>query len=119
VPLIYIMANTVILDRPSEKTTEMAKHIASSTTDLTPLEQKVLKQIHAETPSEVKKPKHKKPKEPNPLSCKKTKRKSEPEKVKRVEVGEDKVKKRKKRKVKVSSHVKDIVNQKVNILLAT
>ena len=112
------MSNTIILDRPSDQTTEAAKQIANSTTDLTPLEQKVLKQIHAETPSEVKKPKHKKPKAPNPLSCKKSKRKSEPEKVNRIESGnQEKVTKKKKRRVKVSSHVKEMVNQKVNILM--
>ena len=119
VPIIYIMSNTIVLDKPSESTTQAATEIARSLTDLTPMEQKVLKQIQDENKPERQPKKHKKPKAPNPLSCKKSKKKeTSGTKVERIDTSLTSIKKRKKRRVKIASHVSDIVNQKVKILLA-
>lgn len=121
VPLVYIVSNTIVLDKPSDVTTEQAKINAAQTTDLTTNEQKVLKKIRAEE-REINpvQNKHKKPKAPNPLSCKKStkniKAKESLDKIEKVEAV-TKVKKRRKR-VKVASHASEIVKEKMAILLS-
>ena len=118
VPIIYINQQTIVLEKPTESTFEKAKEIASSTTELTPLEQSVLRQIKEETKKgNESKGSHKKPKAPNPLSCKKSAKKTETPKAEIERVEQPTLKRKKKRRLKVAKHASGAVNEKLKILL--
>merc|ERR1711935_1005044 len=107
-PVVYLNGNTILLDRPSDATTDQINANAAGKLGLSEKEQAVLDRIREEKRNaEAPKPKRKKPQNPNPLSCKKKKTNET--------AGEAKQRKRKKR-VKVATHARDSVAAKMKIL---
>merc|ERR1711892_1344597 len=117
-PVVYLNGNTILLDRPSDATTDQINANAAGKLGLSEKEQAVLDRIRDEKrAAEAPKPKRKKPQNPNPLSCKKKKTNdvAEVAKVGSESTGEPKQRKRKKR-VKVATHARDSVAAKMKIL---
>ncbi|CBY22882.1 unnamed protein product [Oikopleura dioica] len=122
-PLVYIVGNTIVLDKPSENTSKAAEADLRAATDLTTHEQKILKQIRMEE-KKIAPVLHKRKviKGPNPLSMKKKSTAKEAKTgAKPAEEGESSKngnKKSKKRRVKLSAHAKMAVLAKMKELTA-
>ena len=67
-PVVYLNGNTILLDRPSDATTDQINANAAGKLGLSEKEQAVLDRIRDEKrAAEAPKPKRKKPQNPNPL----------------------------------------------------
>ncbi|XP_065910465.1 rRNA-processing protein UTP23 homolog [Dysidea avara] len=71
VPLLYINRNTIVLEGVSDTSRDQAKQIGVEKVQPTKYQQSVLDSLGSELAETTKKPKRKKIKGPNPLSCKK------------------------------------------------
>lgn len=105
VPLLYLHQKAPILEKPSDLSVEVAKQKFSPLTDWEKTTLATLKQKSVIVGDEVKKPKKKKQKGANPLSCMKKKNKSGNMQGVCKKEKSSEVKKRK--KVRIPKHVKE------------
>ena len=109
VPLLYINYNCIVMEKPSFVCVKKANEVQTARTEPTDHEREKLERLKA---SELEKPeiirrKRKRPKGPNPLSCKKKKTKQECSNT------SNKSSSRKRRRHKISAHVLEVLQENV------
>ncbi|XP_043468836.1 rRNA-processing protein UTP23 homolog [Leptopilina heterotoma] len=110
VPLLYLHDKAPTLERPSEATCKHAEELRNGTitNSLQVQTVKILKQKSGLEETEIKLKKKRKKGGPNPLSCKKKQKKS----VVNQPPSSGKIRKRK--RIKISSHVKDALQKEIS-----
>ncbi|CAD5117905.1 DgyrCDS6650 [Dimorphilus gyrociliatus] len=104
IPLLYISRHTIVLEGPSETSKKIAAKNKKQTLELSSRDNQLLKLMKSDhlEPVPEKKRKRKGPRGPNPLSCMKAK------KEKSTSINQNGIVKRKRIRVKLSKHVKEI-----------
>lgn len=113
VPLLYLHLKTPILEQPSELS---MKAVKDKLADLSELEKSTLDELKLKSGivSNDEKPKKRKKKGPNPLSCKKKKQKLSEQAISKRE-GKPEAEKKKRKRIKIPKHVKEeILKNKTN-----
>ncbi|KAJ0003712.1 hypothetical protein NQD34_008810 [Periophthalmus magnuspinnatus] len=101
VPLFYIILNTIVLDKPSEASLDYVQKVQLGEL-VSPTQQESIRSLKEEQglgPRDTeRRPRKRKRKGPNPLSCLKKKKKAEPTPPKKTEDGQKKKRSRHKRR---------------------
>ncbi|XP_072381417.1 rRNA-processing protein UTP23 homolog [Diabrotica undecimpunctata] len=108
VPLLYLHLKTPVLEKPSEVSTKEAESKLSTLTDF---EKRALEEIKKQNGSDER-PKKKKKKGPNPLSCKKKTKKSHVQTPIVKKEGQSEKEKKQRKRIKLAKHVKEVLLEK-------
>lgn len=121
VPLLYLHNKAPVLDPPSDVSVQFANKVIQEKFGVPSSEKQTIKQLQDIKESQAPKIfKKKKRKGPNPLSCLK-KKKTVNSQVKKVgdkgdvKKGGDAVEKKKRKKVRIAAHVKELLKNKQNV----